>query len=121
MQQKELFCKRSMQLDIFDATLCACSIAFCLLYTQMCQIDYQYTTFTFGAGDLTTAVYNVSASDPKSNMWIVNVTYTGGNANRQVDVEFRYDAKATKPVYAFISESPMLHYVSIHYCTTAVL
>jgi hypothetical protein len=77
---------------------------------SMCQIDYQYTTFTFGAGDLTTAVYNVSASDPKSNMWIVNVTYTGGNANRQVDVEFRYDAKATKPVYAFISESPMLHY-----------
>ena len=40
------------------------------------------------------------------------MTYTGGNSKRQVDVEFVYDAKATKPVYTFISENPMLHYVS---------
>ena len=40
------------------------------------------------------------------------MTYTGGNSKRQVDVEFVYDAKATKPVYTFVSENPMLHYVS---------
>ena len=70
------------------------------------------TDFQYGLGQLDPTSFDVSQSNPASNVWIVKINYDGGNDARQFDITFTYDGANQQPSLTYSGESPTKDYVS---------